>query len=372
MNQARSYGKGLLPAPQRAALLAGLKFRPFLPAHGEIPQVQPPLIVLMRTQHMTPEQLRHLLVCNPRDAVRWIIAAAQAGFSAAQVVLGQLLLDGRGVDRDAVQAFAWFEAAAEAGDPEARNMIGRCHEQGWGVPQDPYLAAQAFEGAARQGHVWGQVNFAQMLMRAGDPADRPRCFEMFRAAAEGGTSKPHLKAMNSLARFLEEGWGGAPDPASAAVWYLKAATLGDHWAQYNLATILYGRGDEAAAGQWLQRAVAIGDNGFRRRIAPLLLACPAPALRRHGLDALQRCALSDLPDDLYAYALALHEGVAGVRDLQKAQALFKRAADQGYVQALQDGAFFSAMPRGTSRFLCLARCCLALTRFLKTSHGKTS
>ena len=185
---------------------------------------------------------RHSLCClswNPSNATRWMEAAANAGMAPAQIVWGQLLLDGHGVARDTKAAFGWFQKAAAQGDIGARNMVGRCYEQGWGVAVDFKLATESFEIAARSGHVWGQVNLAQVLMRADDPAERPRCFALFKAAAESGTDKVNLKAMNSPARFLEEGWVGPRDHVGAAFWYLKAAKLGDHWAQYNLATILF-------------------------------------------------------------------------------------------------------------------------------------
>jgi hypothetical protein len=295
--------------------------------------VPPPIVVQFRTQRVTTDQLRDMLVRNPRDAARWIEAAAKAGMAPAQIVWGQLLLDGHSVARDAKAAFGWFQEAAVQGDVEARNMVGRCYEQGWGVAPDPRRAKEAFEIAARAGHVWGQVNLAQMLMREGDTANRPRCFALFKAAAEGGTGKVNLKAMNSLARFIEEGWAGSRDLAGAAFWYLKAAKLGDHWAQYNLATILFRQGDHEAADRWLRSAVAISDNGFRRRIAPLLLARPELALRQRGLDALARCAQDQAAEDLYAYGLALDEGVAGPRDPHKAIMLFKAAAVRGHALA---------------------------------------
>jgi len=374
VSQPRSDETVLTPPRQHTALMAGWKFGPFLPTHGESGQAaqQPPIRVLMSTQHMSPEQLRELLAGHPHDAVRWITTAARAGFTAAQVVLGQLLLDGRGMARDAAQAFVWFEKAATAGDIEAGNMLGRCYEQGWGVAANPALATQCFANAAQRGHVWGRVNLAQMLMRAGDPADRPRCFELFRVAAEGGTSKPHLKAMNSLARFLEEGWAGSPDLTGAAFWYFKAAQLGDHWAQYNLATILYRHGDEASAAHWLQSAVTISDNGFRRRIAPLLLACPAPALRRYGLDALQRCAQSNAAEDLYAYGLALHEAVAGAGDPVEAQLLFRAAAAQGHMQAarlIHPTPPIALIRRAAARVLDLTRHCSEFIRGSKAAQG---
>ncbi|MBD1554135.1 sel1 repeat family protein [Pseudomonas sp. C2L11] len=316
------------------------------------------MVLLLRPQRMPEQQLRELLTRNPQHATRWIATAARADLPAAQVVWAQLLLEGRGVERDPAGAFTWFAKAAAAGDIEACNMLGRCYEQGWGVPANPKLATDAFEIAALAGHAWGRVNLAQMLMRAGDPADRPRCFALFQAVAEGGASKPHLKAMNSLARLLEEGWGTTPDPVGAARWYLKAARLGDHWAQYNLATILFRQGDEAMAERWLRSAIAISDNGFRRRITPLLLARSEPALRQIGLEALECCAQGNAPDDLYAYGVALEEGIAGARDPAKAAALLQAAADQGHAQArrrIQSKSIFAAVGRWVGNALPGAR-----------------
>jgi TPR repeat protein len=291
----------------------------------------PPVVVQIRRHRVTAEHLRNLLVRNPGYAVRWIEAAARSGLVPAQIVWGQLLLDGHGsIQRDARAAFASFESASSSGNAEALNMVGRCYEQGWGVQVDSQRATAHFEAAAETGHTWAQVNLAQMLMRAGNPADRARCFALFNAVAEGGTLKANLKAMNSLARFLEEGWAGAPDPAGAAFWYLKAANLGDHWAQFNLATILFRQGNQDAADRWLRSAVAISDNGFRRRIAPLLLARPERGLRERGLDALAHCARNGTPEDQYAYARALDAGVASPHDPAAAEMFFRSAVARGH------------------------------------------
>ncbi|MFK4603996.1 TPR repeat protein [Bradyrhizobium diazoefficiens] len=280
-------------------------------------------LLQIRARRFSKAQLHDLLVSNPHDATQWIKAAAEADIVPAQIVWGQLLLDGTRVARDPAAAFVWFERAAQFGDLDGQNMVGRCYEQGWGVEPDPKLATKFFELAAAAGHVWGQVNLGQMLMRGGDPADRPRSFELFRAAAEGGTSKANLKAMNSLARFLEEGWVVPANPRGALYWYSRAAALGDHWAQYNLATILHAGGDPAGADVWLERAVSGSDDGFRRRIAPLLLAHGELALRRHGLEALRRVAASGSAADVQAYASALHDVAATASDVEDARRLFE-------------------------------------------------
>lgn len=50
--------------------------------------------IRMQTVSLHEGQLRDLLVRNPLAAIRWIKAAAQVGIAPAQVVWGQLLLDG--------------------------------------------------------------------------------------------------------------------------------------------------------------------------------------------------------------------------------------------------------------------------------------
>ncbi|WP_343616988.1 tetratricopeptide repeat protein [Novosphingobium sp.] len=231
------------------------------------------------------------LAANPREAVSAIRTAAQREIAAAQLVYGQLLLDGRGVKRDPVAALAWFERAAAQGEPEAWNMVGRCHEKGWGTPQDYRRAMPYFERAAALGHVWAKVNLAQILMRLGDPADRPRAYHLFEEAAGVG----HLKAINSLARCLEEGWAGPADPRRAAVLYRVAAERGDHWAKFNLATLLYAQGAHDEAFHWLNRCIEKSDDGFRGRIAAVLLDHADGRLRAIGLDALARRAPCQAP-----------------------------------------------------------------------------
>lgn len=222
---------------------------------------------------------------NPREAASAIRCAAKRGIAPAQLVYGQLLLDGRGVVRDPVAALTWFERAAESGESEAWNMVGRCHEKGWGTPQDYRRAMPYFERAIALDHVWARVNLAQILMRLGNPAERPRAYRLFEEAAKAG----NLKAINSLARFLEEGWAGPADPPRAVALYRLAAGQGDHWAQFNLATLLYAQGNHAEALNWLGRCVENSDDGFRGRVAAVLLDQPDDRLRAIGAEALARC-----------------------------------------------------------------------------------
>lgn len=243
-------------------------------------------IFVVRPQTFSLDELRRTLAGNPRRAAVAIERAARAGNIPAQVVWGQMLLDGEVVRRDRVAAFLWFQGAAEKGDAEATNMVGRCYENGWGTTQDLTKAIAAFEKAADVGHVWGQVNLAQSLMRSGRSEHLQRCFNLFRSAAASG----NLKAMNSVARFLEEGWVGPRDIRAAALIYREAVNAGDHWAQFNLASLLLQTGDEIGAERWFRRSISQSDDGFRRRVGPHLMTVRQEAIRRIGQDAMAMCA----------------------------------------------------------------------------------
>src|ERR1700722_2165316 len=109
-------------------------------------------------QRMSCAQLHALLAGDPARAVLWVRSAAQCGVTAAQLRLGRMLLEGRGLARDEMSAFQWFQRAASRGDPEALNMLARCHENGWGVPVNLHLAAESYRASADAGHDWGQYN----------------------------------------------------------------------------------------------------------------------------------------------------------------------------------------------------------------------
>ncbi len=55
----------------------------------------------------------------------------------AQYFLGEMYLQGKGVDQDFEQAVAWYERAALNGHPEAQAALGSLEMLGLGVPRHP-------------------------------------------------------------------------------------------------------------------------------------------------------------------------------------------------------------------------------------------
>ena len=238
---------------------------------------------------------RQIFADRPHEGVAWIRFAADHGFRAAQLVLGQMHLDGRGVARNSCAAYRWFAKAAAIGSLEARNMVGRCHELGWGVPVDQPEALRHYRKAAAGGSAWGLYNLGCLrLYGTGVRRDHAEAFACFAAAAAQG----HAKATGLLGRCHEEGWGTAIDRREAARLYEQAAEGGDCWGALNLGLIYAEEKRIGEATALFRRAVETATPNCHRTIVATLQRHPEPAFRAIGdqTAAALRSAPDALPD----------------------------------------------------------------------------
>ena len=89
------------------------------------------------------------------EAVR---LAAEQGDAAAQINLGVMYAEGRGVPQDDAEAVRWFRLAAEQRDAEAQFNLGVMYYAGRGVPQDDAEAVRWYRLAASRGFTDAQFN----------------------------------------------------------------------------------------------------------------------------------------------------------------------------------------------------------------------
>jgi hypothetical protein len=222
--------------------------------------------------------LQAMLEHSPSQAAQAILAAAGQGVVEAQLLLGQILLDGRGIEEDAGVARRWFAIAAQGGSAMAHNMLGRCLEHGWGGEVDLAQAAIHYARAADAGLDWGMYNLANLLATGrGVPADQAQALMCYEKAAQMG----HAKSMNLYGRYLEQGIATAPSPARAVRWYRRSAEAGDFRGMFSLALVLVERGEIGEAGPWLERARVEGNLNFLRS-ALVTLQGAGPALMAHA------------------------------------------------------------------------------------------
>jgi TPR repeat protein len=247
---------------------------------------------LQREDVLDGDQLRSMLASNPAQAAQAILAAARHNLVEAQALLGQILLDGTGIEQDAKLALTWFEIAARNGHLMARNMLGRCHEHGWGCTADPAKAAGYYQLAADAGLDWALYNLANLLATGrGVVQDQHRALSCYRQAAELG----HAKSMNLLGRYLEEGRFCPQDIPSACDWYRRSAEQGDFRGQFSHAAVLADQGHLEQALSWLRIALENGNLNFLRVSRLALLSSSSPQIRALALDYHQRAA--ELGDD---------------------------------------------------------------------------
>ncbi|WP_231740169.1 tetratricopeptide repeat protein [Ectopseudomonas composti] len=237
---------------------------------------------------------------NPRATAGLLLAAAARGEAEAQTMLGQILLEGHGIARDAKLAVTWFGIAARQGHAMALNMLGRCLEHGWGCNADLSAALGYYQRAAGLGLDWGMYNLANLLATGrGITQNHSAAFTLYQRAAQQG----HAKSMNLLGRYLDEGVLTAPDREAALTWFQRSAQAGDFRGQFSYALRLLELGKAEEARHWLQQALAGGNLNFLRAARARVLALP-------GFDALgfayhQRAAELGDDDDRTALAAAM-------------------------------------------------------------------
>ncbi|MBK3757839.1 tetratricopeptide repeat protein [Stutzerimonas frequens] len=249
--------------------------------------------LLRREEALDTTQLDDLAE-QPQRAARLVLVAAAAGEVEAQALLGQILLEGHGIQADPTLALTWFDIAAERGHAMACNMAGRCHEHGWGCAADPARAAEYYRRAADLGLDWGMYNLANLLATGrGVVQDHTTAYRLYRQAAELG----HAKSMNLTGRCLEDGCGVARDLAAAHAWYARSAEAGDFRGQFSHAAVLLAERQWDAARHWLSRALELGHLKFIET----------------ALASLQAAALPPIADIVEAYAQRRDELRAGPR-----------------------------------------------------------
>ncbi|GBQ31194.1 sel1 repeat family protein [Gluconacetobacter azotocaptans] len=201
------------------------------------------------------------------DGVEAICALAGAGQADAQLMLGQILLDGRFLPRDEGAALGWFLAAARHGHPMGHNMVGRCCELGWGLAPAPAEALRWYRAAACAGLDWGMYNYATGLSLGWDgPPDHVRALAWFRRAAARG----HCKSFNIIGGFYEDGWAVARDLDQARAWYVRAAEGGDFRGHFNFGRFLLAEGRHAQARRHFDIARRTGTPAFRAQMERFL------------------------------------------------------------------------------------------------------
>jgi TPR repeat protein len=120
-------------------------------------------------------------------ALKEFLPYAESGFTEAELLVGHMYLNGKGVPQNLVDAMKWYRKAAEKGHAVAQAMIGSAYRGGEGVPKDYAESVKWLRKAAGQGVAAAQVNLGVMYADGeGVPKDSVKAYKWFALAKRKG------------------------------------------------------------------------------------------------------------------------------------------------------------------------------------------
>lgn len=121
------------------------------------------------------------------EAVKWFTKAAEAGNAEAQINLGLLYFNGKGVTQSDGEAIKWYRKAAEQGNVVGQWLLGTMYADGKGVPKDEVQAVNWYRKSAEQGNAVGQRLLGGMYANGdGVAQDYVQAYMWLTLAHEGG------------------------------------------------------------------------------------------------------------------------------------------------------------------------------------------
>ena len=215
---------------------------------------------------------------NYSAAVSLFKQAVKAGEAGADHMLMRLYSEGKGVEKDKVQAFQWSLRAAESGIMQAQFQVAERYANGDGTPVNPKAAYKWYRAAAKQGHHVAYFRLAQMFEKGvGVKADTDEAKRLYVIAASDFdvyAQKGDANSQTTLASMYEKGEGVHRNIQLALKWYQKAALQGFALAEYHLGRMYSGAVEDVEANPgeaayWLERAADHGNNQARDMLAEL-------------------------------------------------------------------------------------------------------
>jgi len=165
-------------------------------------------------------------------------ALADQGDADAQFYLGNVYLNGEGLQENVVEAVKWYRKAADQGYVKAQFNLAQAYFIGKGVPKNVAEAVKWYRKAAEQGDANAQYNLALCYNNGeGVPKNIAESVKWYRKAADQGLAE----AQYSLGLMYTNGHGVPENAAESVKWFRKAAEQGYVEAQYNLG-VIYGNG----------------------------------------------------------------------------------------------------------------------------------
>ena len=169
-------------------------------------------------------------VSDDKTAYKTIKKLAENGDALSQNWLGQMYMDGSGVEKNLAESIKWFEKSAAQDHTPAHINLAWIYSEGVGVAKDLKKAASWYEKAAMLGDAKAETKLGAIYLDgAGVKQDENKALKHFESAAEKDISE----AQFHLALMYCNGRGVAADPARCLAWMTLSARRGNNAAVKN-------------------------------------------------------------------------------------------------------------------------------------------
>lgn len=157
---------------------------------------------------------------NATIAAKELRPHAEQGDVRAQAILGQLYMNGYGVEKNYAEALPWLRLAAEKSHPQAQFDLGQMYSGGHGVSMDRAEASRWILLSAEQGHAHAQFSIGgRFCVGQGVPKNEAECVKWVRLAAEQGLPNAQRRLGDLYARGA---YVGKDEVAALGWWGLLA------------------------------------------------------------------------------------------------------------------------------------------------------
>ena len=282
------------------------------------------------------------------DTADKYLSAARKGRAAAQYKLAECYMKGQGVDPDTTEALDWYRKAADQGYSDAQFALASCYHLGKGVKRDMAEAVKWYREAAEQGHAGAQNNLGFIYewnwsTEADHVVVSQDYFEAakwFRKAAEQGVAS----SQKMLGDFYYLGQGVEKDVEEALKWYEKAAEQGNAEAQAMIGRCCNAIGVDRYNGSlyyeaaiWFLRAAQLGDPGGQRSLG--ICYYYGNGVGQDYEEAVKwylRSAEQGNADAQHNLGNCYYYGNGVEQSFEEAVSWYRKAAEQGHAEAQDD------------------------------------
>ena len=152
--------------------------------------------------------------------------SADNGDAQSMFMMGYMLSEGVGAQKNEGESIKWFQKSAEGGIPEAQFRVARLIEEGK-IPGGDKAALEWYQKAVDQGFEPAMFNLGTMYYEGrAVQQDFVKAFELYDKLAEIGDAD----ALFMTARMLFEGLGVKQDVEKAMERFGRSANLGNQLA----------------------------------------------------------------------------------------------------------------------------------------------